>query len=285
MSVHLISTGLRIHGMARFALLILVGLLGTSCATAKENPKPVKVPANVDNGAYTRLLKKYVDERGLVAYGAWKNNAQDMAALDQYLQQFAKAGDEAKGEQKAAGLINAYNAFTLQWILQNYPTESIWSLDDSFTASRHEMFGEKVSLNDIEKGTLIPQIGWKDHSVLVCAARSCPPLRREAYRAEGLDDQIADAYRRWLARPDLNEYFPAKDKVEISSIFKWYKDDFEKVGGPKHILTEFGPAKFHDFLSSGKYEIDYKSYNWGLNDQGEHGRNYSKVHLFFDNIF
>lgn len=268
-----------------FALVVLITLTGAGCASSKKNPQPVKIPANVEHGAYDRLLQKYVDEKGLVAYASWKNNQDDMAALDGYLRQFAKTGDEAKGNDKAAGLINAYNAFTLQWILQNYPTESIWSLDDSFTASRHEMFGEKVSLNDIEKGTLIPQIGWKDHSVLVCAARSCPPLRREAYRAEGLDDQIAAAYRRWLDRPDLNEYFPDKNKVEISSIFKWYKSDFEKAGGVPQILAQFAPAKFHDFLAGGKYEIDYKSYDWGLNDQGEHGRHYGKVQLFFDNLF
>ncbi len=283
--VNLIAAPARILVMARNLALLLLVLLGSSCATAKQNPKAVKVAARIDHDAYDRLLKKYVDSQGLVAYAAWKNDRGDMAALNQYIEQYAKAGDAAEGEEMAAGLINAYNAFTLQWILQNYPTESVWSLDDSFTARRHKMHGEEVSLDDIEKGTLIPQIGWKDHAVLVCAARSCPPLRRGAYQAAALEPQIADAYRRWLDRPDLNEFFADKNKVEISSIFKWYKDDFEKAGGVPHVLAEFAPAKFHDFLGSGKYEIDYKSYNWGLNDQGEHGRHYSRVRLFFDNLF
>lgn len=268
-----------------FLLPLLVGLLAAGCVASKPAPKAVKVSALIDHDGYEKLLRKYVDERGLVAYGAWKNNRDDMAALEKYLGQFAAPGPEAGGEEKTAGLINAYNAFTLQWILQNYPTESIWSLDDSFSARRHKMHGEEVSLDDIEKGTLIPQIGWKDHAVLVCAARSCPPLQRSAYRPDRLGEQITAAYRGWLDRPDLNEYFPGKKTLAISSIFKWYKDDFEKIGGPKKVLARFGPPKFHDFLDSGKYELEFKSYNWGLNDQGEHGRHYSKVQLFFDNLF
>lgn len=266
-------------------LIAVVGLTSAACSSSQQKPMAVKVPAQVENGVYTRLLQKYVDQRGLVDYAGWKSNAGDLQALNEYLSQFARSGEQAGGEERAAGLINAYNAFTLQWILQNYPTESIWSLDDSFSARRHKMSGENVSLNDIEKGTLIPQIGWKDHAVLVCAARSCPPLQRSAYRPEGLEEQIASAYRRWLDRPDLNEYFPEKKKAAISSIFKWYKDDFEKIGGPKKVLARFGPPKFHDFLEGGNYELEFKSYNWGLNDQGEHGRHYGKVQLFFDNLF
>lgn len=267
-------------------LLAIAGCLSLGTAMAeKEKPQAVKVPASVDHGGFDRLLKKYVDQQGLVAYAKWKASAEDMSALDKYLQQYAASSGEAKGNDKAAALINAYNGFTLQWILQNYPTESIWSLDDSFAARRHKVGGKDVSLDDIEKGTLIPQIGWKDHAALVCAARSCPPLGREAYQSSTLDEQIANSYRNWLARSDLNEYFPAKNKVEISSIFKWYQSDFAKAGGPPEILATYGPPKFEKFLSSKKYEVGFKTYHWGLNDQGEHGRNYSKVHLLFDNIF
>ncbi len=272
--------------MHRFlTFLPLFVCLGLGSLQAKDEPKPVKIPSHIDHSAYDRLLKKYVDAQGLVAYAKWKADQADMAALDNYLGQYAKAGEEAKNDEKGAALINAYNAFTLQWILKNYPTESIWSLDDSFSARRHKMGGQEVSLNDIEKGSVIPQLGWKGHGVLVCAARSCPPLRAQAYQATSLDDQIASSYRRWLARPDLNEYLPEKNKVEISSIFKWFKDDFAKVGGPQSVLAKYGPSEFEKFLASKKYEVGFKSYNWGLNDQGEHGRHYSKANLFFDNLF
>ncbi|PYJ64242.1 MAG: DUF547 domain-containing protein, partial [Verrucomicrobia bacterium] len=150
------------------------------------------------------MLKKYVNEQGLVNYGAWKQNAADLSALDEYLKQFgAKIDNPAQGNEKAASLVNAYNALVLRWILSNYPTESIWQLKNSFSDKRNEIGERKVCLDDIEHGTLRPLIGYRAHAVLVCAARSCPPLQRFAYTAEKFDEQDDTAYRAWLAREDL----------------------------------------------------------------------------------
>jgi len=53
-------------------------------------------------------------------------------------------------------------------------------------------------------------------------------------------------------------------------------------GTPK-ILGRYAPVR--EFAAGGKYDIKYLPYNWGLNDQGPHGRNYSWASLIFDNIF
>jgi hypothetical protein len=188
------------------------------------------VPAGIKNNAYDRLLEKYVNGQGLVAYDKWKNNAQDMKALDDYLAQFAPSGNATHGDERYASLVNAYNAFVLQWILQNYPTESIWALKGSFKERRHRLGGTNVSLNDIENDMLRPEFGWRCHAVLVCAARSCPPLQRSAYTASALNDQVARAYRTWLGRTDLNEFLIDKNEANVSSIFKWFKDDFDQAG-------------------------------------------------------
>ena len=63
------------------------------------------------------------------------------------------------------------------------------------------------------------------------------------------------------------------------------QDDFDKAGGVKKVLAEKAPEKDRTFLASGDYEVGYLSYNWGLNDQGPHGRSYSKVDLIFDRVF
>ena len=73
--------------------------------------------------------------------------------------------------------------------------------------------------------------------------------------------------------------------MEISSIFKWFKQDFDKAGGVAAILGRYAPESVRDFAVSGKYDIKYIPYNWGLNDQGPHGRNYSRTQLLLDNIF
>ncbi len=264
-------------------LFVITACIGF--AAHAQTGEYVDVRSGINHDEFDRLLKKYVNERGLVNYGAWKQNAADISALDNYLKQFADKIDKpAQGNEKAASLADAYNAFVLRWILSNYPTESIWQLKDSFSGKRNEIGGRNVALDGIEHGTLRPLIGYRTHAVLVCAARSCPPLQRFAYTAETFEEQNDRAYRSWLAREDLNKFSPDEKKVEISSIFKWFKQDFEAGGLPK-ILGRYAPQSVREFAVSGKYEIKYLPYNWGLNDQGPHGRNYGRANLLFDNIF
>lgn len=97
------------------------------CRAAEEKKEgEVKCPSGIDHGAWNRLLKKYVDENGLVHYAAWKNNKEDLDALDTHLIHFApKADKPAEGNEKAASLVNAYNAIAMRTILDAYPVESI----------------------------------------------------------------------------------------------------------------------------------------------------------------
>ncbi len=266
------------------AAVFLLGALIDAAAAGKSKMKKVAIPEGIRHEQWEALLRKYVNERGLVDYQAWKNNEADRRALDDYLAQFAVAGNAAAGDEMAASAINAYNATAIRLILENYPTESIQELPNAFGRRLLETADGKVSLDDLENGTLRPKIGWRTHAALVCCGRSCPPLQRFAYTGAELNRQIDAAYSAWLGRNDLNRFMPEKNKVKISSIFKWYQDDFEKAGGVKKILAQYSPQKFHDFLQNGDYEIDYLPYNWGLNDQGERGKNYSRLNLIWDKI-
>ncbi|CAN5706450.1 DUF547 domain-containing protein [soil metagenome] len=275
------------YNMKRTPLLWLMVLLLIACGRtgADEKRESVAMPAGVDHQPFEALLKKYVDEQGLIDYGAWKGNAADLGALDEYLKQFAATGSEATGAEKAASLTNAYNAFTIRTILTGYPIESIWATKEPFKGRRHKVGGREVSLDDIEHGSLIPLIGYQAHGVLVCAARSCPPLQRFAFRAAEFDEQMALAYRIWLSREDLNRFRPEQKKVEISTIFEWFKEDFEKAGGIPVVLGRYAPEPVRAFAASGDYKIEYLPYDWGLNDQGDRGRSYTKLNQWFDNVF
>ncbi len=157
-------------------------------------------------------------------------------------------------------------------------------MPDSFGRAAHDIGGEKVSLNDLEHGTVQKIIGWRTHAALVCCARSCPPLQRFAYTSDKLNEQIDSAYRTWLSRPDLNKLEPNEKKVEISSLFKWYADDFKNDGDVKKLFARYAPAQDQAFLQGGAYETDYLPYHWGLNDQGGKGKDYSKLDLYWDKI-
>ena len=252
----------------------------------KQKDTPVTCPSGIDHGAFDRLLKKHVDEKGLVNYAAWKSSKEDMDALDGYLKQFApKADKPAEGMEKAASLTNAYNAIAIRSVLQSYPLESIHEKEKPFESKDWMMGGAKVSLNDIENGTLRPQLKYRAHSVLVCAARSCPPLQRTAYKADSFEEQSDKAYKVWLAREDLNQFNPEQNEAKISEVFKWFKTDFEKSLTVPKVIDQYGPPPAQKLVAGGKqFETSYLTYNWGLNDQGEHGRNYTKVNLIFDKL-
>lgn len=234
------------------------------------------IPADIDHSEYDRLLKKYVDDRGLVDYRAWKDNETDLNALKDYLAQYAPQPDKpAQGDDLTASLINGYNAFAMKLILDHYPTDSIMALAHPFDGRRLEVGGEKVSLNDLEHGGLRPHYGYRGHAVLVCVARTCPPLRNEAYSPDQLEAQVTETFRTWLAREDLNEYLPGENKVKISMVFKWFAGDFEDAGGTRAVLARYGPEKHREFLSGDDYEIAFLPYNWALNDQQE--REFSRL--------
>lgn len=263
--------------------LIITTLITLLSSLFAFEGEPVTVPPGVNHVVWDDLLAKYVDDRGLVAYAEWKANRDDLKRLDEYLAQFEKtSATSATGDDKAASLINLYNALTVRTILENYPTESIQSLAKPFDAKRLKVGGMDVSLDDIEHGTLRPLIGYRAHAVLVCAARSCPPLQRFAYREDKLDPQIDTAYVAWLGRDDLNRFLPNEKKVEISSIFNWFKEDFNKAGGTKRVLPKHAPENARNFLAGGDYEIIYLPYDWGLNDQGTQGKDYGRGRLLWD---
>lgn len=273
---------------------IILSLLVTSliplgaCAQGDKKEKDVKVncPSGIDHAAWDTLLKKYVDERGLVNYAGWKSSKEDLGALDGYLKQFAaKADKPAEGMEQAASLTNAYNALAIRTVLNAYPIESIHEVEKPFKARSWTLGGAKVSLNDIENGTLRPQLLYRAHSVLVCAARSCPPLQRSAYQTDTFEAQNDKAYTIWLAREDLNQFMPKENAAKISEIFKWFKEDFEKSLSVAKVIAKYGPPAAKELTKGGdKFDVSYLSYNWGLNDQGERGRNYTKLNLVLDNL-
>lgn len=256
-----------------FGALVAVALIALFAALGRSDietggDKVVRIPAGIDHREYDRLLKKYVDEKRLVAYAEWRAHNEDRQALNDYLAQFAPAtGEAAAGEDLSASLINGYNAFMMKTVLDQYPIDSIMELRHPFDGRRLMVGGEHVSPDDIEHATLIPHFGYRSHVVLVCVARSCPPLRREAYLPSSLDDQADDSFRTWLARDDLNRFLPHEGRVEISSIFDWFDDDLEETGGVRRVLERYAPEEFRDFLGAADYEIAFIPYNWALNDQ------------------
>ena len=241
------------------------------------------------HAAWDALLKRHVivakdGNSSRADYAAFRA---DSGALQSYLGELSSVTQAEYGgwtrEQQLAFLINAYNAFTIKLVLTRYPDlKSIKDLG-SFLKSpwKKEFFmllGTGRSLDGVEHG-LIRAAGVFDeprvHFALNCASIGCPMLREEAYVAERLGVQLEDAVTRFLGDRSRNRYDPASGGLEVSKIFDWYKEDFEKGGRGTGSVSRF-LARHADLLADGaaarstvrqgNVPIRYLDYDWNLND-------------------
>lgn len=243
---------------------------GVPPAAAPRAPAAALAGALVDHGAYDKLLKKYVNDQGLVNYKGFKA---DQPALTQYLALLSKTPPAAswpKADQMAYW-INAYNAYTIQLILTHYPVKSIKDIGSSvqipfvttpWAAKFFTIGGTKMSLDNIEHGTLRkhyhdPRI----HFALVCAALSCPRLRNEAYTSAQLDRQLDDQGRNFLNNPAKNK--PGKTTAQLSKYFDWYKGDWNANG--QSVVAWVN--KYSTTQLALDAQISFLDYNWKLNEQ------------------
>lgn len=251
----------------RYSLILLVSVLLINCnptvATNPDSDPP-------SHKSYSSLLKKHVDDEGLVNY---KGLLKDRSKLKSYLktlEENAPNKDWTENE-RLAYWINAYNAYTLDLILEHYPVESIKDIgakikipfvNTPWDIKFIKIEGEEYDLNNIEHGIIRKQFDEpRIHFALVCAAVSCPKLRNEAYFPERLDEQLTQAARDFLATESKNS-IRSSNKAELSKIFSWYGGDFKKKTTLIEYINQYAPQKLNKDA-----EIDFKDYSWDLNEQ------------------
>lgn len=221
-----------------------------------------------DHGEFDGLLRKYV-KAGLVRYDAWKENQQDLRRLNGYLAEVATADVSAMSRnEKLAFYINAYNAITVQSILDAYPVKSIKDIPKVWDREAWTVAGQTVSLNMIEHKILRPT--YKDgrlHFVLVCAAKGCPPLQSVAYQAAGIDKQMDRVTTEFLNDPARTTVDPDRRILEVSSLFDWYGDDFGATPRERaaFVARFWDDPATADALRNGEWTIRFKEYDWALN--------------------
>ena len=226
--------------------------------------------------AWTAVLTQYQNESGQIRYGALKKDTETKGHnFTSFLDEIAKVGStqykELSRNDKMAFLINSYNALTIKLILDNYPTKSIKSIGGFFKKPWDIEFfslldGKLKSLDPIEHKFLRPVFkDYRVHAAVNCASVSCPNLRHEAFVADRLDSQLDEQMRLWLADNTKNN-FGGDQKIEISKIFDWYKDDFtQSGGGVLEVLKKYAPDNVKEKLAKNP-SISYLDYNWNLNE-------------------
>ncbi|MDD1010794.1 DUF547 domain-containing protein [Pseudomonas shahriarae] len=142
------------------------------------------------------------------------------------------------------------------------------------------LLGETRSLDDIEHGLIRGSGRYNDprtHFAVNCASIGCPALRPEAYAADRLSAQLEDATKKFLSDRSRNQL--DGNTLKVSSIFKWYREDFEKGWRDTNSLGRFLSIYRQSMgldvetakrLLAGEMPIDFLDYNWQLNSSVKH---------------
>ena len=218
------------------------------------------------NAEYNTFLSKYVSAVNginLVAYD--KVTPQDRAVLRSYIEKLSAMDIEAlPRDAEMATWFNLYNAKTIELILENYPTKSIRKISNPWKRDRLVVNGKKMSLDDIEHGTVRKKYDEpRVHYAFNCASIGCPNIKSSAWEASSLEADLVQASRDFIGSE--RGVSIQGNKIVASSIFKWYKKDFggNEAGILAH-LRQYATGSKKAALDAAS-DINKYDYDWDLN--------------------
>ena len=216
-------------------------------------------PVIPDHHEWNTLLQKYVSTNGGVDYNGFKN---DMVAFQSYLDMLAKNLPKETWSKNAtlAYWINAYNAFTVKLILDNYPIESIKDIKNPWDQKFIILEERAYSLGEIEHKILRKMDEPRIHFAINCASYSCPNLLNEAYTESKIAKQLEHSATSFINDKTKNSI--TRDKIEISKIFDWFSNDFKNNGGLIDFLNTYSTVQINS-----NAKVKYKDYSWNLNEK------------------
>ena len=257
--------------------------------------------ARFDHVIWDELLREhvYMINQGQASQVNYSGFALYHGQLRKYLDQLSQVkksdfSDWDKSEQLAF-LINAYNASTVEAILRSYssiatlrafaPVTFSWKfrlismLKNQRELNFISLFGEFLSLDDIEN-EMIRKPGNYDepriHFALNRASIGCPALRNRAYTGIELEEQLEAATRAFLSDRSRNRYNEEAERLEVSEIFDWYAEDFERGWRGWSSLAQFfahyrdslaDTPRAQELLTAENVEIQFLEFNWMLNEK------------------
>ncbi len=257
--------------------IVLCALVAGTLGSAAGRAEPFS------HSDWTAVLQRFVDARGFVDY---RGLTDDRSDLDRYLASLARTSPDSDPaafptrDDALAYWINAYNAFVFAGVLDRGPgTESVWGDGffglGFFTAHRYVAGGRTFSLKELEDDVVRGRFhDPRVHAALNCASRGCPRLPQRAFEGNGLDRQLDDAMREFVAARRNCTLDREHRTVYLSKIFDWFEDDFvafeHRHGTPAPTVVDYvnryRPAT--DRVPPG-FRIRFLAYDKRINRQGD----------------
>ncbi len=244
------------------------------------------INAEFDHTIWSDLLADHVVslQEGRVTQVSYDSMLADRELLRNYLADLERIGkaefDGWSGNEQLAFLLNAYNAWTIELVLTEYPNlDSIRDLGFFFRSPWRKkfipLFGEQVSLDNIEHDMIRGSGLYNEpriHFAINCAAIGCPGLHVEAYQANKLEQQLE--HRTILILSDRSRNYYSDSRLYISRLFDWYEEDFTRGWRGTSSVAEFLslyvdalelPPEASEKLQTDNISIRHLKYDWILN--------------------
>jgi hypothetical protein len=244
------------------ALLILTG-----CSTVPTSFRPLDpLPtAEFSHEVFGEVLGAHVND-GVVDYPGIQTDDR----LPVYLAQLDRVDPNvfATRHARLAFWINAYNAFAIKGILDQYSPMTLVGRYRYFIARDYRVGGASINLYDLERKLLIPEFQEpRIHFAIVCASSSCPKLQSWVYRADNLDEQLEQSARGFINDSTRNRFDRHRKIASLSMIFQWFREDFEAHSGSllNYVKRYVADPDLARELDAIPYKVQFLEYDWRLN--------------------
>jgi hypothetical protein len=267
----------------KVATLILVAVLAIA--------QPSTVDVDPLHKPFDEILDLYVRD-GLVYYLALRN---ERARFDRYVDSISGVTADAlkswPRERQLAYWINAYNAFVLRTVIDNYPIRgrsadypqnSIRQIPGAFERRQFRAGGRLLTLDTIEKD-VIGEFG-EPRAMLALGrgALGSPRLKSEAFTADRLNAQLETMQSELVTRRELVFVDIANGLLSVNPIFSWRESIFTKSLADKApavyasrspieraVLSLIDPLLVPtetEYLRKNTFRMAFSDFDWKLND-------------------
>ncbi len=254
--------------------MFFVSIAGFSSLHAACNAPP---PTILDG-----VLKTNVDKDGYLDYDAVRvNKGGDILQYITFLETVNIK--TCSDNERLAFWINSYNAHAIRLALAR-PQLNDLSQDFKLFGEKFKLANNQLSLNEIEhrilraaaknggpiEGLSMSEFDPRLHFALSFGAIGAPTPRKKAVTAPTLEPFLQEAAVAFVNSP--RNIWIEDNTLYVSSLFRWYAEDFQKVGGAGAFITSLLDPKLRadapqiiEKLKTDFPELTQFRFDWRLN--------------------
>ena len=215
----------------------------------------LQLSAQPDYKSIAPFFKKYISEDGIINYKTLKKNNLELTKVLKKFKDIPPKNDWHRNERLAYWL-NVYNLQMMSMLIENYPTKSVMDLYGGkiWQVKCIEIGGKSYCLDEIENDIIRKELKEpRIHFALYSGAISSPALLNDVFTPANMNTNFELLAKRFV---NSENNIITKEKVELSKIFDWYKEDFKDIIG---FINKYSKIKVKP-----NTEFTYLDFNWDI---------------------